>query len=303
MTNLAELFRRAVTRWPTQPAVTWRGRSFTWPELYARAALVRERLRAAGVGRGDVVAVYAEHSPAQIVAILGIAMAEGVFTLINPLLKENQLKHQLADAEATALIGTRSFLRALEEFCVDRQMRTEAITPEGLLEGIAAADVPAADLDRPLAASIPADVSNIIYTSGSTGLAKGVVIPHRTLLDGARIVSGYLGITERDTILSLLPFTFDYGFNQLLTAAYTGARIVLHEFTFPNDLVQTLVEERVTGMAGVPSLWPHLFNPRLLNPATKPDFPHLRYVTTAGGFHSQELLRSLSAFSRRPRSS
>ena len=45
-----------------------------------------------------------------------------------------------------------------------------------------------------------------------------VMLSHDNLRSGMEIVSGYLELTERDVILSLLPFSFDYGLNQLLTA-------------------------------------------------------------------------------------
>ena len=41
------------------------------------------------------------------------------------------------------------------------------------------------------------DTATIIYTSGSTGPAKGIVVSHRNLIDGAKIVSSYLGIEEK----------------------------------------------------------------------------------------------------------
>lgn len=296
MTNLAEMLRRTVERFPQRTALTYGGKHLSWYDLYARAALVRDNLRAAGIRRGDVVAIYAERAPAQVVGIFGIAMADAVFTILSPLLKANQVKHQVSDANVKAVVGTQVYLASFKQLWGQRYIHVEPMTPEGLPCGGETGAIHDVDVSKPLATSIPADVSNIIYTSGSTGRAKGVVIPHRTLLDGARIVSQYLKITGDDVLLSLLPFNFDYGLNQLLTTVFTGARMVLHDFTFPQDLVDTMIRERVTGMAAVPSLWPHLFNPRLLDQAAKPEFEHLRYLTTAGGMHSQELLVKLTAF-------
>lgn len=296
MSNLAELLRQTVLRVPDKIALTHADVHLTWRELYTRAFALREQLRARGIGRGDVVAIYAEHSPAQVVGIFGITMADAVFTIISPLLRENQVKHQVFDADVHALVGTASFISSMAAWCGDRHLPTVTLTQEGLPVGRGAQRLPAPDASIPVTVNVPTDVSNIIYTSGSTGRAKGVVVPHRTLLDGARIVSRYLRMTADDVLLGLLPLNFDYGLNQLLTVVYAGARLVLHEFTFPQDLLETLVRERVTGMAGVPSLWPHLFNPRLVDQETKPDFPHLRYLTTAGGRHPKELCEKLVAF-------
>ena len=69
------------------------------------------------------------------------------------------------------------------------------------------------------------DLAAILYTSGSTGRPKGVVLCHRNLIVGAESVSSYLGNTEDDVILSVLPLSFDAGFSQLTTAFAVGAHV------------------------------------------------------------------------------
>lgn len=296
MKNLAEMFRHTAQRFPDKEAVVYKGVRLSWFEIYCRAALVRARLLEQGVVRGDIVAIYAEHSPAQIASIFGILMADAAFTILSPALKDNQIKLQIADADVRAVVGTPAFLSRLNRICADRQMAQLEIDLNGVVSGVDPAQVPSADLGLSLAINIPTDVGCVIYTSGSTGRAKGVVVPQRTMLDGARVVSGYLKITENDAILSLLPYSFDYGLNQLLTTVLQGGKIVVHDFIFPQALVDELLHENITGMAAVPSLWPHLFNERMVAPVPNRKFPSLRYVTTAGGFHTQELLTKLSNF-------
>ena len=63
-----------------------------------------------------------------------------------------------------------------------------------------------------------ADVVSIFYTSGSTGSPKGVVLSHRNMVAGAVSVSTYLANVADDSLLAVLPFSFDYGFSQLSTA-------------------------------------------------------------------------------------
>ncbi|WP_323690274.1 AMP-binding protein [Rhizobium sp. AN95] len=70
--------------------------------------------------------------------------------------------------------------------------------------------------------AIGEDLAAILYTSGSTGSPKGVMLSHRNLLAGARIVRTYLEITGKDRILSILPFSFDYGLNQTADGGGTG---------------------------------------------------------------------------------
>lgn len=130
--------------------------------------------------------------------------------------------------------------------------------------------------------TITDDIATIIYTSGSTGMPKGIVITHRNLIDGARIVSQYLHITPDDRLLGMLPFNFDYGLNQLLSALYIGCTIVLYQYFMPNGLLKVLKDEHITGLAAIPPIWAGVFNPKLCKLSAE-QFPQLRYITNSGG--------------------
>lgn len=290
MKNIAEMLRMRAFATPDKIGVSYLEHESSWKDLYHQAYRVSQSLEKANIGKGDVVGIYITHSLGQIVALFAVALRDAVFTIINPHLAPDQVKHQVQDASAKAVIGSSELVLPMAEFFANRLMHVETIEPMGRS---VRDTTPHVDLNTSVATNIPADVANYIYTSGSTGLAKGVVVPQRTLLDGARIVSQYLRITQDDNILSILPFSFDYGLNQLMSCVYTGAKITLHQFIFAKDLIDILVSEQITGMAVVPSVWP-----KLLKPGLKKDnsFKHLRYVTTAGGFHPLALLKGVADF-------
>jgi acyl-CoA ligase (AMP-forming) (exosortase A-associated) len=139
--------------------------------------------------------------------------------------------------------------------------------------------------------SIEKDLAAILYTSGSTGKPKGVMLSHANVVAGSRIVSTYLGITEQERILAVLPFSFDAGMNQLMTAFEKGATLVLINFMFARELVQALLKEKITGLAGVPTLWSLLAQPN--STLSKQPLPHLRYITNTGGAMPQGVLKVL----------
>ena len=64
------------------------------------------------------------------------------------------------------------------------------------------------------------------------------MLSHRNLIAGTRIVRTYLGINADDRILSILPLSFDYGLNQLLTAVEQRASLVLLTFRFGDEIVR-----------------------------------------------------------------
>ena len=105
---------------------------------------------------------------------------------------------------------------------------------------------------------IDSDMAAILYTSGSTGKPKGVVLSHRNIVAGAKSVAQYLENSPEDRILSVLPLSFDYGFNQITTAFHTGATCVLMNHLLPRDVVDTILEENISGLAAVPPLWMQL---------------------------------------------
>jgi acyl-CoA synthetase (AMP-forming)/AMP-acid ligase II len=140
-------------------------------------------------------------------------------------------------------------------------------------------------------ASIEKDLAAILYTSGSTGKPKGVMLSHANVVAGSRIVSTYLEITNKERILAVLPFSFDAGMNQMMTAFEKGATLVLINFTFAREIVQVLLREKISGLAGVPTLWSLLAQPN--SSLNKQPMLHLRYITNTGGAMPQPVLRVL----------
>jgi acyl-CoA ligase (AMP-forming) (exosortase A-associated) len=154
-------------------------------------------------------------------------------------------------------------------------------------EDLCALDLPAGWRDH----GIEKDLAAILYTSGSTGKPKGVMLSHAQVMAGSSIVSTYLEITESDRILAVLPFSFDAGMNQLMTAWQQGATLILINFVFAREVVKTLIAERVTGLAGVPTFWSLLSQPS--SGLHKQPLPHLRYITNTGGAMPQPVLAKL----------
>lgn len=272
---------------PERLALVDGARRLTFGQFAASVEQMAAKLVDAGVARGDRVAIFLPKSLEECVAIFAISRAGGVFVPINAALKPAQVRHIIEDCGARVLISAPEFLSGLENACP-------------ALLGIALADE-RPDTPAPASRAIGEDLAAILYTSGSTGRPKGVMLSHRNLLAGARIVRTYLGINPSDRILSILPFSFDYGLNQLLTAVEQGALLVLASFRFGDELIRKLVEHEITGLAGVPTMWSVLTRAAPSLPRTP--LPHLRYITNSGGAvpsatvaKLQELLPTTSIF-------
>ncbi|MGX4641051.1 acyl-CoA ligase (AMP-forming), exosortase A system-associated [Massilia sp. SYSU DXS3249] len=250
----------------------------------------------AGVQPRERVAVFLEKRVENVAAMFGAALAGAVFVPVNPQLKPEQVAHILADCNVRVLVTSNERLAQLQGVLAALpDLRTVFVT------GAPAADAPLPvrgweASQRPLEAgvaaarrAIDADMAAILYTSGSTGKPKGVVLSHRNMVAGARSVAGYLALTPRDRILSVLPLSFDYGLSQLTCAFLTGATAVLINHLFAKDILNAVVAERITGLAAVPPLWFQLAN--LAWPADCT----LRYLTNSGGALPTATVASLRA--------
>ena len=269
----------------------------TYREVDRAVSALASGLRSAGLERGDRLGIFLEPSLPQAISILAASRANAVFVPINHLLYPEQVAHIMADCEVKALITSRERLSDLARVL-------ERVRSLSFIVGVgggapAAPALPVHDYDV-LAAAAPSplpdlgiekDLAAILYTSGSTGKPKGVMLTHAQIMAGASIVSAYLEIAENERILVVLPFSFDAGLNQIMTALRQGATTVLLNFTFARQIVQALVAERITGLAGVPTLWTLLAQSQ--STLQKTPLPHLRYITNTGGAMPQTVLAVL----------
>ena len=267
----------------TRPAVVDGARQWSFLALKNAVDAYASALLGAGIRRGDRVGILLPKCLEECAAIFAASQADAVFVPINPVLKPAQIRHILADSGARALITG------------DSQIAMLADALEGL-EDIAILRADQIALDTPVQAlpaarAIGQDLAAILYTSGSTGAPKGVMLSHANLVAGTRIVRTYLGITSADRILSILPFSFDYGLNQLLTAIEQGALIVLFSFQMGDQIVREMARHQITGLAGVPTVWAILT--KAAPSLAKTPLPHLRYITNSGGAVPEATVRRL----------
>jgi len=291
------LLRESARRAPQKEALVHGGQRLTYGEVARQTAGLATSLRQAGMKRGDRVGIYLEASVPQVISIFGVSRGEGVYVPINALLHPAQVMHIARDCGMKGLITTPAKLAALAEVLPEIPS-LEFVIVAG--EGEAATGalplrrfeaMCAAEPETWREASIEKDLAAILYTSGSTGKPKGVMLSHANVVAGSRIVSTYLEITESERILAVLPFSFDAGMNQLMTAFEKGGTLVLINFTFAREIVQVLLKERITGLAGVPTLWSLLAQPN--STLQKQPLPDLRYITNTGGAMPQAVLKAL----------
>jgi len=292
------LLRRSAEQTPGKEALVHGEQRLSYEQVARRCAGLAISLRSANVKRGDRVGIYLDASVPQVISIFGISQAEGVYVPINALLHPEQVMHIARDCGMKGLITTPAKLATLREL-IPQIPSLEFLVLVGT-EDAPSAPIRVHRFDDFIAAEPPKvwpqsnienDLAAILYTSGSTGKPKGVMLSHANVVAGSRIVSTYLEITENERILAVLPFSFDAGMNQLMTAFEKGGTLVLINFVFAREIVRMLLKERITGLAGVPTLWSLLAQPN--STLEKQPLPDLRYITNTGGAMPQAVLKVL----------
>jgi amino acid adenylation domain-containing protein len=265
--NFAWLLWETSTRRDAHPAIVERERTTTYRDVRGRAAAFARALLAAGLRPGGRVAILLDRGADAAAAFFGTLAAGGVGIMVNETLRTRQVEHILRHGSVSVLIASAEVLERLPD---PLAAMPPLLPPE---------QVAAMDEFEPIA-RVGADVAQIIYTSGSTGLPKGVTLAHANLWAGVRAVTSYVGIRADDRIASLLPFSFDYGLNQLLCAVASGAALVVERSPIPRQVVECLREREVTVLAAVPPLWLQLLQTRAF---TAEPLPALRAMTNTGG--------------------
>lgn len=266
-------------------AVTDGELAWSYASLTRRAAGVAASLAGAGVAAGDRVCIYLERTPACVAALHGAWLAGAVAVPVNEGLRSRQVAHIVRHSECALFVSDERKLARLDSDALG-----------GVATLVLEAEPREAEPQRGDATRRPAggaEPAAILYTSGSTGRPKGILLSHENLRAGARIVARYLEVGAGERILGVLPFSFDYGLNQLLTAVARGASLHLQRSPFPADVCRSLERERITAMAAVPPLWIELMEGR--SPFPQQAFPALRYITSSGGVFPVELVRRYRA--------
>lgn len=268
---------------PDAAALLIGDRVTTFAELDAGVGRLASWLLDQAGGPGERVASWSAKTRLACLMPLAAARAGLIHVPVNPLLKGPQALHILSDSGAKLLVtnGARADMLGdgLPSECVvqDIKIGEEVIDSEG--QGL------------PLSIAQPDDLAAILYTSGSTGRPKGVMLSHANLWLGAESVASYLGIVPDDRVLAVLPLSFDYGQNQLLSTWYAGAAVAPLDYLTARDVVKAVARHSATTLAGVPPLWVQLVEAEW--PAeTAAD---LKRLTNSGGALTPSLIGAMRA--------
>ena len=246
----------------------------SFADLAERVRVAAGAFAAAGVRRGDRVAIWAPNSPEWIIAAFGLLTAGGTVVTVNTRFREAEASDIITRSGAKAVLVQKDFLGL--DFTAPPGVPVIDLTSGFLSSG--------SPLERRVSGD---DVSDIIFTSGTTGRPKGVMMTHAQNLRWTRAWCDDVGLREGDRYLIVNPFFHMFGYKAgCLTSLIRGATI-LPVAVFDVDRVLDLVErEKITVLPGPPTLYHSLLAAR-----GQRDLSSLRVAVTGSADIPVELIR------------
>ena len=264
---------------PDAPALVTREGVLDYAGLEATVGALAAALKARGLGHGDRVASWLPKNRLTSMLPLACARAGLIHVPINPLLKRMQVAHILEDSGASLLISGKARLATLEAGDLACPIADEDESA-GLFDN--------ADRLGP-STHDPEDLAALLYTSGSTGRPKGVMLSHANMWLGAISVASYLHLAAQDRTLAVLPLSFDYGQNQLLSSWAAGGAVVPLDYLAARDVIRAVERHQISTLAGVPPLWVQLIEA----PWPPAAALSLRRLTNSGGKLAPSVVRRM----------
>lgn len=278
--SIRNILEMAVQAEPEKIGLKHGNEEYTYSQLITKVDQIAHYLTTLDLKKGSRIGIYSNKSCQQVIAILAVLSTEYVFVPITRLLKPEQVKHIIDDSSISCLITDRTKIENIK-----------AIDFEGKIisyEASSESDVSFEEIYKCYTPDIRCGIKGhdnaaITYSFGSSGNPRGIVIDHRALTDGARIVSKYLDICKEDIISGILSFNLDYGLNQIFTSLYKKATLAIHKFVLPSDFFTHLINDKITVLPLMPIHITQMFDDdphRIPQPG---HFKDLRAITSSGG--------------------
>jgi len=315
--SLKHLLERSLARYAAQPAYISMGRTLRYSDVDRMSADLAAWLQqAAGLGKGDRLAIMLPNLLQYPIALVAAFRAGLTVVNTNPLYTPRELKAQLSDSGARAVVILENFAHVLEEVIGDTAIETVIVTgvgdqlafpkapltnfvvrhvrrqvpewsvPEAVRFNYAVSQGRYENLE-PVEVG-PEDVAFLQYTGGTTGVAKGAVLTHRNLVANVLQLESWfapgLADAEGSTIVGGLPMYHVFALTQTLFFLDIGGcnLLIANPRDFPAFIAE-LRHNRFTFMSGVNTL----FNALLNAPGfAELDFSQLR-VSLGGGMAVQ----------------
>lgn len=253
-----QYFSEIADKNPETEAVRFAGQGLTYAEVDKLACgMARDLSLEYGVKPGDRVAYLSERRAVSPAVILAIFRAGGVYIPIDPQYPEKRIVYILEDSQAKCLVSDRD-------------------TEVGDLPVYIPKGVQDRSNDFEINGLSPEEPAYIIYTSGTTGNPKGVIVPHKGIVNTVKAQAEDWGVEKGTKVLQFASLGFDASLSEIGMALLSGGTLVVADretILDPVCFVELMHKEQIN-VATLP--------PSYLNSLGVKGFTHLKTLITAG---------------------
>jgi long-chain acyl-CoA synthetase len=315
--SIVSVLESAIANYRDRPAFANLGKVLTYADIDRLSAqFAAYLLGELQLKKGDRVAIMMPNCLQYPISTFGILRAGLTVVNVNPMYTPRELRHQLEDSGASAIVVLDNFGHTVQEAIPGTRVR-QAITtglgdlvgfPKGAIVNFVLRHVKKMVPDYSLPGAIrfrdalvlgqrrelptvsidPDDIAFLQYTGGTTGVAKGAMLTHRNLVANMQQAAAWVRANVKpgeEIIITALPLyhIFSLTANGLVFMKFGALNYLI---TNPRDMpgfVKELSKIPFTAITGVNTL----FNGLLNTPGfDKIDFSHLR-LTLGGGMAVQ----------------
>jgi fatty-acyl-CoA synthase len=296
--TIGELLRRTARRVPGKPAIVCGSVAWTYAELDALCSRLAAGLHAAGIARGEHVAVLSRNSHAFAAMRFALARLGAVLVPINFMLKPDEVAYILRHAGVRTLavddglaglgrdaagLGTQ----VARFIALPGEVSSE---PQGA-DMLSFASMAETGAEPPAVELTGGDLAQIVYTSGTESLPKGAMLSHEAVIWQyvSCIVDGEMGAD--DLMLHSLPLYHCAQLDVFLgPAVYLGCTSVITGVPSPDNLLPLLERHRITSFFAPPTVWISLLRSPLFD---RTDLSALRKGYYGASIMPVEVLREM----------
>jgi len=317
--SLIELIDESCQKFASKPAYDSLGKVMSYAEIDRHSRSFAAWLQQHGLEPGDRVAIMMPNLLQYPIALFGILRAGMVAVNTNPMYTARELKHQLTDSGAKAIVVLDNFAHVVQKVLAETDLQQVITTSVGELLGFPKGaiidfvlkyvkkQVPGYQLPeatrfgtvlkqgqgysfKPVTRSRD-DIAFLQYTGGTTGVAKGAMLTHSNMLSNAEQSDLWLqsiGLDDEEVIITALPLyhVFALTANCLLFFKIGGLNRLIANPRDMKKFVSELQRAPFTGITGVNTLFNGLLNtPEFADT----DFSKLKF-TLGGGMAVQRVV-------------
>ncbi|EDL66162.1 AMP-binding protein [Bacillus sp. SG-1] len=255
----------------------------SYKEFDLHCRKVAKGLMGLGLQKGEHMAVWSTNTPEWLACQFATGKMGAVLVTVNTNYRTAELEYLLKQSDATTILlmdqyRDASYIEMLYEICPELKdsqpgnleskrlpaLRNVIVLSEKRYSGTynwedilqMAASVEETELDERMSDLHPEDVINMQYTSGTTGFPKGVMLTHNNIVNNAYNIAQCMRLTNEDRLCIPVPFFHCFGcvLGTMACVSVGAAMVPVQEFD-PGTVLQTVQDEKCTGLHGVPTMF------------------------------------------------